>query len=203
MSDQHGGNLQGPGAGGREYGNDPLIPLFGGSGGGGGNSVSQFGGGGGGGGGAILIASSGKITLTGSILAVGGRAAGIASLPSGTTTATVQLAATGIPTGTTIAVTVTPNKGAPSTVMSTPLSGMDASPTTATADVYPRHRRQHHQRAGHHHGRAGRLPADSDRLSRRREDREDPRGGGVRRSFVAHLHHGLREGSAGGRGLPA
>jgi len=56
------------------------------------------------------------------------------SLPVGTTTATVQLAASGIPTGTTIAVTMTPNKGAPSTVMSTALSGTQSS-STASADV--------------------------------------------------------------------
>ncbi|MFI5366335.1 MAG: hypothetical protein ACHQ4J_12000 [Candidatus Binatia bacterium] len=50
-----------------------LIPLIGGSGGGGGaiNACGE-GGGGGGGGGAILVASSGTITVTGTIAANGG-----------------------------------------------------------------------------------------------------------------------------------
>jgi hypothetical protein len=53
-----------------------LMPLFGGSGGGGGSSfTSGNGGGGGGGGGAILIASSGTITLNGSVTANGGSGA--------------------------------------------------------------------------------------------------------------------------------
>jgi hypothetical protein len=56
------------------------------------------------------------------------------SLPPGTTTATVQLAATGIPTETTVTVTVTPKLGAQSTVMSTPLTGTQDS-STASADV--------------------------------------------------------------------
>lgn len=55
------------------YGVPTLIPLIGGSGGGGGGAKpTQAGGGGGGGGGAILIASSGVITLTGTIRASGG-----------------------------------------------------------------------------------------------------------------------------------
>ncbi len=61
------------GAGGPAYGNPSLVPLIGGSGGGGcaGSTTSScFGGGGGGG--AILIASSGTITVTGSITANGG-----------------------------------------------------------------------------------------------------------------------------------
>ncbi len=62
------------GTGGAVYGNAGLIPLIGGSGGGGSGDVTQsaIGGGGGGGGGAILIASSGTITVTGSVTAVGG-----------------------------------------------------------------------------------------------------------------------------------
>jgi hypothetical protein len=65
------------GVGGAAYSDATLLPLIGGSGGGGGGSVlGKTGGGGGGGGGAILIASSGTLTLTGSILATGGWAAG-------------------------------------------------------------------------------------------------------------------------------
>lgn len=61
--------------GGVSYGSPTLLPLVGGSGGGGGYyglTWSGYGGGGAGGGGAILIASSTKITITGSILANGG-----------------------------------------------------------------------------------------------------------------------------------
>lgn len=55
------------------YGSSQLLPLIGGSGGGGGAGGSAFmGAGGGGGGGAILIASSGTVSVTGSILARGG-----------------------------------------------------------------------------------------------------------------------------------
>lgn len=55
------------------YGSTTLLPLIGGSGGGGGAGGVSFGGsGGGGGGGAILIASSGIVTVSGSILARGG-----------------------------------------------------------------------------------------------------------------------------------
>ncbi len=61
------------GAGGPVYGNASIIPLIGGSGGGGqAGSASTAGYGGGGGGGAILIASSGTITVNGSITANGG-----------------------------------------------------------------------------------------------------------------------------------
>jgi len=56
------------------------------------------------------------------------------SLPVGTTTATVQLAATGIPTGTTVEVTVSPQNGTPSTVTSTPLGGSQAN-STASASI--------------------------------------------------------------------
>jgi hypothetical protein len=75
-------------AGGPTYGNIQIAPLIGGSGGGGGGSISYFnsstgtysyfnGGGGGGGGGAIVIASSGTITVSGTvtITANGGNAA--------------------------------------------------------------------------------------------------------------------------------
>jgi hypothetical protein len=53
-----------------------LLPLFGGSGGGGANADAVYSGGSGsGGGGAIVIASTTKITVTGSIIANGGNAA--------------------------------------------------------------------------------------------------------------------------------
>jgi hypothetical protein len=65
-----GGNV---GAGGAPYGNDGQLPMIGGSGGGGsGGNLAAAGNAGGGGGGAILIASSGKITVNGSITANGG-----------------------------------------------------------------------------------------------------------------------------------
>jgi hypothetical protein len=61
------------GVGGPKFGAPTLLPLTGGSGGGGGGAANNVRGGpGGGGGGAILIASSGTITLSGSILARGG-----------------------------------------------------------------------------------------------------------------------------------
>lgn len=64
------------GSGGPTYGTSSLLPLMGGSGGGGGGaSVTYRGGSGGGGGGAILIASSGTITLSGSITSKGGNGA--------------------------------------------------------------------------------------------------------------------------------
>ena len=62
--------------GGQKYGTATLLPLIGGSGGGGGAASSIRGGGGGGGGGAVLIASSTKITVSGTINADGGRGAG-------------------------------------------------------------------------------------------------------------------------------
>lgn len=76
-----GGGFSGPGsagklgtAGGAAYGTPSLLPLIGGSGGGGGGTQPGLNGaGGGGGGGALLIASSGTITLTGTLLARGGQ----------------------------------------------------------------------------------------------------------------------------------
>lgn len=67
------------GVGGPAYGTSSLLPLIGGSGGGGGGSDSSGyrGGAGGGGGGAIVIASSGTITLSGSISARGGNGANV------------------------------------------------------------------------------------------------------------------------------
>ncbi|MDS4060339.1 MAG: hypothetical protein RKP73_17480 [Candidatus Contendobacter sp.] len=67
-----GGNCGRGGAGGSTYGTAGLLPLVGGSGGGGGASWPEYyGSGGGGGGGALLIAVSGKLTLSGTIIANG------------------------------------------------------------------------------------------------------------------------------------
>mgnify|MGYP001585332382 CR=1 FL=1 len=61
------------GNGGIAYGNDGQLPMIGGSGGGGGGGTTEYkGGAGGAGGGAILIASSGTLTVNGSIYANGG-----------------------------------------------------------------------------------------------------------------------------------
>jgi hypothetical protein len=63
-------------AGGAVYGNASIVPFMGGSGGGGtGWYDNASRGGGGGGGGAVLIASSGRITISGSITADGGTSA--------------------------------------------------------------------------------------------------------------------------------
>lgn len=67
------GSSNGVGLGGTSYGASQLLPLIGGSGGGGGAGGDAFAGsGGGGGGGAILIASSGTVSITGTITARGG-----------------------------------------------------------------------------------------------------------------------------------
>lgn len=61
------------GLGGPKFGAVTILPLIGGSGGGGGGAINNSrGGAGGGGGGAILIASSGTITLNGTITVRGG-----------------------------------------------------------------------------------------------------------------------------------
>lgn len=67
----------GPGSGGTFSGNNTLIPLVGGSGGGGGMfqgtlGTQPFGADGGAGGGALLIASSGTLTINGTVNANGG-----------------------------------------------------------------------------------------------------------------------------------
>ena len=72
------GSFSSGGAGGGTYGNLRILPMIGGSGGGGGggsnaSGYTSTGGSGGGGGGAILIASSGIITVNGSITANGGK----------------------------------------------------------------------------------------------------------------------------------
>jgi hypothetical protein len=64
------------GLGGPKFGTVTILPLIGGSGGGGGGAINNGrGGAGGGGGGAILIASSGTITLSGTITVRGGSGA--------------------------------------------------------------------------------------------------------------------------------
>lgn len=71
------------GAGGSAYGNERILPAIGGSGGGGaGGNSTYVGGAGGGGGGAIVMASSGTITITGSITANGGVGAGTSTTSS-------------------------------------------------------------------------------------------------------------------------
>jgi len=68
----------------KAYGSPLLQPLLGGSGGGGGRGGTAFGGGGGGGGGgAILIASSGTLSLTGTINARGGDGGNVAGSGGG------------------------------------------------------------------------------------------------------------------------
>ncbi len=71
-----GSNNDSSALGGSTYGNTNISPVIGGSGGGGGGGRGSSGGGGGGGGGAIVIASSGAITVSGSITANGGNGAG-------------------------------------------------------------------------------------------------------------------------------
>lgn len=73
-----GAAVNGHGGGGVTYGNERILPLIGGSGGGGGGGIgvsTYNGGAGGGGGGAILIASSGTLTINGTITANGGTGA--------------------------------------------------------------------------------------------------------------------------------
>ena len=66
------------------YGSDLLQPLIGGSGGGGGRGGSNYAGsGGGGGGGAILIASSGTLSVTGTVDANGGDGGGLSGTGAG------------------------------------------------------------------------------------------------------------------------
>jgi len=68
-----GGGGANAGQAGPKYGTITILPLIGGSGGGGGGALNNSrGGGAGGGGGAILIASSGTITLGGTITVRGG-----------------------------------------------------------------------------------------------------------------------------------
>ena len=92
-----GGVITPTGTPGAAYGNAELLPLIGGSGGGGGNaSLGSTSAGGGGGGGAILIASSGTITLTGTITARGGNGGGGNNPGGGGSGGAVRLIATTI-----------------------------------------------------------------------------------------------------------
>jgi hypothetical protein len=89
------------GSGGSAYSSERILPAIGGSGGGGGGGTNTYvGGGGGGGGGAIVIASSGVITVTGSITANGGAGAnsvnGTASGGGGGSGGSIRLIATTI-----------------------------------------------------------------------------------------------------------
>jgi len=77
-----GGVVAGPA--GPKYGTVTILPLIGGSGGGGGGALNNSrGGSGGGGGGAILIASSGTITINGTIFARGGAGVNNNNAPGG------------------------------------------------------------------------------------------------------------------------
>jgi hypothetical protein len=78
------------------------------------------------------------VTVGGSTQAVPANPTGVAdvTLPQGTTTASVQLAGTNIPVGTTITVYVMPTVGATRTsVLSTAMTGASDAATTATATV--------------------------------------------------------------------
>lgn len=71
------------GTAGSVYGNERILPTIGGSGGGGAGGLSVYvGGAGGGGGGGIVIASSGTITVSGSVSANGGAGATLNNLNS-------------------------------------------------------------------------------------------------------------------------
>ena len=76
VSGSNGSSTANAGLGGPKFGAVTILPLIGGSGGGGGGAINNSrGGAGGGGGGAILIASSGTITLSGTITVRGGSGA--------------------------------------------------------------------------------------------------------------------------------
>jgi hypothetical protein len=93
-----GAAASGGGAGGPAYGVATLLPPIGGSGGGGGAAnFGASGGGGGGGGGALIIASSGTISVTGSIQAKGGAGGWVSVNPGGAGSGgAIRLAATTI-----------------------------------------------------------------------------------------------------------
>jgi hypothetical protein len=92
-----GGVVSPTGTPGAPYGNAELLPLIGGSGGGGGDApLGSTSAGGGGGGGAILIASSGTITLTGTISARGGSGGGGNNPGGGGSGGAIRLVATTI-----------------------------------------------------------------------------------------------------------
>src|SRR5947207_3936007 len=92
-----GGGVSPTGMPGVPYGNAELLPLIGGSGGGGGDAaLGTTSAGGGGGGGAILIASSGTITVTGTINARGGSGGGGNNPGGGGSGGAIRLVATSI-----------------------------------------------------------------------------------------------------------
>ena len=92
-----GGVVSATGTPGALYGNAELLPLIGGSGGGGGSAeLGSTSAGGGGGGGAILIASSGTITLAGTINARGGNGGGGNNPGGGGSGGAIRLVATSI-----------------------------------------------------------------------------------------------------------
>jgi hypothetical protein len=92
-----GGLVSATGTPGAPYGNAELLPLIGGSGGGGGSAgLGSTSAGGGGGGGAILIASSGTITVTGTIDARGGNGGGGNNPGGGGSGGAIRLVATSI-----------------------------------------------------------------------------------------------------------
>ena len=84
LAGTNGGGGTNGGVGGPRFGAVTILPLIGGSGGGAGAaSANTRGGPGGGGGGAILIASSGTITLNGTIFSRGGIGSGCCTFFSG------------------------------------------------------------------------------------------------------------------------
>src|ERR1043165_9413480 len=84
LAGSNGGGGTNGGIGGPRFGAVTILPLIGGSGGGGGAAAANTRGGpGGGGGGAILIASSGTITLNGTIFSRGGAALGCCTFFAG------------------------------------------------------------------------------------------------------------------------
>lgn len=86
---EFGSNAANTGVAGPAYGSNLLIPLTGGAGGGGGagsaSTTGAYGTGGGGGGGALLLASSGTVTVAGTIKATGGNSGATSSCDLSTT----------------------------------------------------------------------------------------------------------------------
>jgi hypothetical protein len=136
-----GGQLPGGGGGGSGGAIRIVASKFNGAG-----TLSVVGGSGGSGRTSVEVATTGTLSLGGvptlAITSVAGVAAPAA--PSGTgdvsvpvsapNPATVAFSASGVPVGNTIALTLTPQRGAAATATSTPLSGSVAS-STATASI--------------------------------------------------------------------
>ena len=88
--------------------------------------------------GKIFVPKNPKLSITnvsGTAVPANPTGVGDITLPEGATSATVQLAATDIPKGTTVTVFVTPNGGVRTSVLSTALDGASDAATTATATV--------------------------------------------------------------------